>query len=61
MKKEVFFSLIIPFVFWVYLIGSWVVNVVKFCKSDFDAPFKEEIIHGLGIILPPISMITCWF
>lgn len=42
------------------LLGSWVVNLVKFCKSDFKAPIKREVIHGIGLI-PPISAITCWF
>lgn len=42
------------------LLGSWIVNLVKFCKSDFKAPVKREVIHGVGLI-PAISIVTCWF
>jgi hypothetical protein len=40
--------------------GSWIVNITKFCKSDFEAPFKREAIHGIGLV-PAISLVTCWF
>lgn len=34
----------------VYCLGiiGWVMCVVKFVKSDFDAPYKSEIIYGIG-------------
>jgi len=39
--------------------GSWIFNFIKFILCDFEAPVKDEIIHGIGLI-PYISIITCW-
>lgn len=27
---------------------GWIKCVVKFVKSDFDAPYKAEIVYGIG-------------
>jgi len=43
-----------------YMIVAWIVNVVKLIECDFASPWKDEIVHLLGL-LPGISMITCWF
>lgn len=61
MKKSSFLVVVIYFLGWIYLIISWIVNLVKFINCDFSSPYKDEIIHGLGIFIAPISMITCWF
>jgi len=36
------------------------VNLYKFAQCDFEASWKGEIIHGIGI-LPPASLVTVWF
>lgn len=38
---------------------GWVKNIIKLSNCDFNAPYKAEIIHSLGII-PPVGMITGW-
>jgi hypothetical protein len=48
------------FIFYVYMGVAWIVNLVKLLSCDFDAPYKEEFIHTIGMI-PGVSMITCWF
>jgi hypothetical protein len=40
---------------------AWIINIAKFFNCDFDAPYKEEVIHFLGIIIAPGSIITAWF
>jgi hypothetical protein len=40
---------------------AWIINIAKFFACDFDAPYKEEIIHFIGIVIPPASVITSWF
>ena len=40
---------------------AWIINIAKFFACDFDAPYKEEIIHFLGIVIAPGSIITAWF
>ena len=61
MKKTSLVFRIMYVLGWIYLIISWIVNLVKFFNCDFDSPYKDEIIHGIGILLAPLSMITCWF
>ena len=46
---------------WIIFGIAWAVNLVKFIQCDFDAPYKEEIIHAVGIIFPPTAILTAWF
>lgn len=39
---------------------GWILNVVKFVKSDFKPSYKNEIIRGIGIIAPPIGGVVGW-
>lgn len=50
-----------PFVLWILGVICWIVNLVKFIGCDFDSPWKEELIHAVGIFIPPASVITVWF
>ena len=36
-------------------------NAVKLSNCDFESDFKCEIIHGIGAVIPPSSLITVWF
>ena len=54
-------SEIIVIFIWLSVIICWIINVVKFIQCDFASPYKEEIIHLIGILIPPSSVITVWF
>lgn len=42
------------------VIGTgWVKNVVKLAECDFEAPYKAEVIHTVGLV-PFIGMVTGW-
>lgn len=43
-----------------YSLITWIVNLVKFVKLDFVEPFKDELVHGLGVLLPPVAWVTAW-
>jgi len=44
----------------ILVVGTgWVKNLIKLSDCDFEAPYKAEIVHGIGII-PPVGMITGW-
>lgn len=43
------------------IILFWVVNLLFLFKCDFEPSYKEEIIHIVGVLLPPASIITVWF
>ena len=47
-------------IFIIIVIGTgWVKNLIKLTECDFEAPYKAEVIHAVGII-PPVGMITGW-
>ena len=53
-------SVLIPLLIYGYVIVSWFVNLIKLFGCDFEAPYRQEAIHTIGL-LPGVSMITCWF
>ena len=55
MKGMMIFVLVIV----VVVMVGWVKNVIKLADCDFTAPYKCEVVHGVGII-PPVGMITGW-
>lgn len=38
--------------------GGYIANVYKLFKSDFQAPYKAEILRGVGIVVPPVGIVT---
>lgn len=55
MKTTVTLSLLV-----ILVVGTgWVKNLVKLTNCDFNAPYKAEMIHGIGI-LPVVGMVTGW-
>ncbi len=48
-------------IFVVFAIGCWIVNLIQFFNCDFNPVGKEEILHGIGIFIPPFSVISVWF
>ena len=44
----------------VLVVGTgWVKNIIKLADCDFEAPYKAEVIHVVGLV-PPVGMITGW-
>ena len=41
------------------VLTGWVKNIIKLSDCDFEAPYKAEVIHAIGII-PPVGMVTGW-
>lgn len=50
----------LPLLLWGYFAISWVINLIKLLNCDFEGPFKDEIIHAIGLI-GPAAGITVWF
>ena len=38
---------------------AWVVNAVKFVNCDFDAPYRCEVLHGIGLV-PLLAPVFVW-
>jgi hypothetical protein len=44
----------------VLIVGTgWIKNIIKLADCDFEAPYKAEVVHTIGI-LPPVGMVTGW-
>lgn len=53
-------ELLVAVVFLVLFVGGgigWIKNAIDLVKCDFKAPYKAEIIRGIGLVTP-ISAIT---
>ena len=44
----------------ILVIGTgWVKNIIKLSECDFEAPYKAEVVHGVGLF-PLVGMVTGW-
>ena len=44
----------------ILVVGTgWVKNIIKLSNCNFEAPYKAEVIYGVGLI-PIIGMVTGW-
>lgn len=46
------------FIIWMLVFVGWVLNIVQFCRCDFDAPYKAEIIRGAGVVIAPVGSVV---
>lgn len=51
-----FYIIVFGFYLW-----SYIYNIVKLCNCDWSAPWKDEVIHGIGVVIPAASLVTVWF
>lgn len=50
---------LVAFLLVVVVAVGWVKNLIKLTNCDFEAPYKCEVVHALGL-MPPIGAITGW-
>lgn len=46
---------------WILSTLGWLINIAQFCRCDFDAPYKAEIIRGVGVIVAPVGSVVGYF
>lgn len=39
----------------------FIINAFKLSKCDFVEPYRCEMVHGAGLVVPPASWVTVWF
>ncbi len=39
----------------------WPANLYRLTQCDFEENYKCEVLHSLGVIIPPTAIITVWF
>lgn len=53
-------NLLFVYILIIGIVGTgWVKNIIKLSNCDFQAPYKAEVIYGIGII-PVVGAITGW-
>ena len=52
-------KLIFVLLWLLFAFASWCTNLYKFVNCDFEAPYKAEALHGIGVVTP-ISLVTAW-
>jgi hypothetical protein len=40
---------------------GWGMNIYKFACTDFEAPYKAEIVRGIGIPFAPMGAVVGYF
>ena len=40
---------------------TWLTNLVQLFNCDFEGPFKEEVVHAVGVFVPLTSFITVFY
>lgn len=48
-------------IFYIVTFISYIVNLVQLFNCDFASPWKDEIIHAVGVVIPFASIVTVWF
>ena len=62
MKKRQGFTMVELFLMAaVFGVGGWIWNAAKLSSCDFELPYRCEVIHGIGMVVPPLSIVTVWF
>ena len=51
-------ALVLYIVTLVILLGSYVWNAVELTQCDFEAPYRCEIVHGIGVVVPAVAPIS---
>ena len=59
MRKEIVSFTFLIGLFVIVMWGCWGVNLWKLTQCDFEAPYKCEVTHGVGLY-PPAEMFTLW-
>lgn len=55
-KSNYFAAIIIALL----LLLSWPINLIKFISCDFKAPYKAEVIRGIGIPVVPVGILVAY-
>ena len=50
---------IVAFIFVVLVATGWGLNLMKLAESDFEPPYKSEVIRVVGIF-PIVGAVTGW-
>jgi len=53
-------GMILVTVFMLFSVCAFLINAYKLTQCDYESPWKCEAVHALGLVVPPLSLITVW-
>jgi len=53
-------GMILVITFMLYAVCAFLINAYKLTQCDWETPIKCEAVHALGLVVPPLSLITVW-
>lgn len=57
-EKSVVVSILMIVAFSILATIGWGMNIYKLCTSDFEAPYKSEIVRGVGVAVAPVGWVV---
>jgi hypothetical protein len=54
-------NLILMVVVCLLAVTPYLYNGYKLAGCDFTSNYKCEVIHAIGVIIPPAALVTVWF
>lgn len=57
MKNYTIIGAVIAICIAVFSAVGYIGNIVKLCRGKWQAPYKSEILRGVGIVIPPVGII----
>jgi len=55
------FPIITYIVVLIIICTPYVNNAYDLSQCDFEGDYRCEVIHGVGVVIPPASLVTMWF
>ena len=43
------------------IVTPWIWNAAKLASCDFKSDYKCEVVHIIGVVIPPAAYVTVWF
>jgi len=59
MKSTIGKLMVINIAITVIIAATWILNLYKLIGHDFEAPYKAEVIHAIGVV-PPFCVVTAF-
>lgn len=44
----------------ILVITGWFRNIYKLTQCDFEAPYKAEVVHSVGTVIPVVGAVAGW-
>lgn len=54
--SEVFVGALLGLILTVAIFYGYVSNAVQFFELDFQAPYRAEVLRGVGLFIPPVGI-----